>query len=414
MHTSSPLYSCLGDLTQTFLYSSSRRVPNLGPTSGTRGAAILYAPGPLPTLRSIVMIAIVLHANSPCFDFGSSKLAISGSLERDRDSDARSEPAGVGSRSGLFSVFLVRASSSTNTEVCISGVASLLISCKVWSENESGSRETKLNPLSAALELQRTLFGNNIMFPFRRVCLASRPRLSPGRRSLHALIGLQRNHYDVLGLNRTASREEVKAAFVALSKKYHPDLNPNLHSTGKSFVEINEAYSVLSSAVRRREYDRELHTAETYRAEVFSNSRANPAYAGSGPRQTGSSSSRGFYNTANPFTHGGSYDYGFHEEEIDWEAYKKARRPKHTKVVLSIVALMSVATAIQSLRIHWAHKYFQERSDVEMRRNETTYQQVRERAENSSVQEQLELLSKRYFHSQQKFANAETDNSTVR
>ncbi len=210
-------------------------------------------------------------------------------------------------------------------------------------------------------------------------------------------------------MGRTASKEEVKVAFVSLSKKYHPDVNPDLVSASRSFVEINEAYSVLGNVARRQQYDMELHTAETYRAEVFSNSGVNPAGS---PRQTSFSGS--FYDSPYPFTHGGNYSYGFHGDEVDWEAYKKARQPKHTRVVLSLVTLMVVAATVQFLRIHWAHRSYQEQSDLETRRNRDVYEQVRQRAENSSVQEQLELLSRRQSQALQKIAEGQTNRSIVR
>lgn len=59
-------------------------------------------------------------------------------------------------------------------------------------------------------------------------------------------------HYDILGINKNATLNEIKAAYKSLAKKYHPDINPN---TSDLFKQINEAYSVLSNSVKRREYD---------------------------------------------------------------------------------------------------------------------------------------------------------------
>lgn len=59
-------------------------------------------------------------------------------------------------------------------------------------------------------------------------------------------------HYDILGINKNATLNEIKAAYKSLAKKYHPDINPN---TSDLFKQINEAYSVLSDSVKRREYD---------------------------------------------------------------------------------------------------------------------------------------------------------------
>lgn len=59
-------------------------------------------------------------------------------------------------------------------------------------------------------------------------------------------------HYDILGINKNATLNEIKAAYKSLAKKYHPDINPN---TSDLFKQINEAYSVLSDSAKRHEYD---------------------------------------------------------------------------------------------------------------------------------------------------------------
>ncbi|KAE9963542.1 hypothetical protein BLS_009198 [Venturia inaequalis] len=69
------------------------------------------------------------------------------------------------------------------------------------------------------------------------------------------------NHYDTLGLLPSASTSEIKKQFYALSKKYHPDLNPSDKTSSQKFVAVSEAYHVLGSEDQRKEYDREhMHT----------------------------------------------------------------------------------------------------------------------------------------------------------
>lgn len=63
------------------------------------------------------------------------------------------------------------------------------------------------------------------------------------------------NHYKVLGLEETASKDEIKKAFRTLSLKYHPDRNPNSQDAVDKFHEINNAYEVLSDEQKKREYD---------------------------------------------------------------------------------------------------------------------------------------------------------------
>lgn len=64
-----------------------------------------------------------------------------------------------------------------------------------------------------------------------------------------------KNYYDLLGVKREASPQEIKQAFRRLARKYHPDVNPNDKSAEAKFKEINEAYEVLSDAEKRKKYD---------------------------------------------------------------------------------------------------------------------------------------------------------------
>ena len=68
------------------------------------------------------------------------------------------------------------------------------------------------------------------------------------------------DYYDVLGVGRKASDEEIKSAYRRLARKYHPDVNKAPGSTEK-FKEATEAYEVLSDASKRKTYDRFGHAA---------------------------------------------------------------------------------------------------------------------------------------------------------
>lgn len=67
----------------------------------------------------------------------------------------------------------------------------------------------------------------------------------------------KKNYYEILGVSKTATEEEIKAAYKKLVKKYHPDLHPGDEQAAEKFKEINEANEVLSDRQKRAAYDYE-------------------------------------------------------------------------------------------------------------------------------------------------------------
>ena len=74
-------------------------------------------------------------------------------------------------------------------------------------------------------------------------------------RNLCSSHALWKSHYDVLGVDRKATDAQIKTAYIELSKKYHPDLNPGNPNLSDKYLEVREAYDTLSSALKRSEYD---------------------------------------------------------------------------------------------------------------------------------------------------------------
>ena len=65
-----------------------------------------------------------------------------------------------------------------------------------------------------------------------------------------------KNPYEVLGVEKSASQEDIKKEYRKLAKKYHPDLNPGDEEANEKLKEVNEAYSILSDSDKRAKYDR--------------------------------------------------------------------------------------------------------------------------------------------------------------
>ena len=71
----------------------------------------------------------------------------------------------------------------------------------------------------------------------------------------------KRDYYDVLGVNKNASPEELKSAYRKLAVKYHPDKNPDNKNAEEKFKEASEAYGVLSDKSKKENYDNFGHAA---------------------------------------------------------------------------------------------------------------------------------------------------------
>lgn len=69
----------------------------------------------------------------------------------------------------------------------------------------------------------------------------------------------KRDYYEVLGVQKNASDDEIKKAYRTMAKKYHPDLNPGDKASEAKFKEVNEAYEVLSDSQKKARYDQFGH-----------------------------------------------------------------------------------------------------------------------------------------------------------
>lgn len=71
------------------------------------------------------------------------------------------------------------------------------------------------------------------------------------------------NHYEILGVSRTANPEEIKLAYRKMAMKWHPDRNNNSKDAEHEFKKVKEAYEVLSNQYKRKEHDWELNKRTT-------------------------------------------------------------------------------------------------------------------------------------------------------
>lgn len=142
------------------------------------------------------------------------------------------------------------------------------------------------------------------------------------------------NHYDSLGINSNASAKEIKTAFYKLSKKHHPDVNPDDKNAANKFSTISNAYDILSDPVKRRDYDNELlsHTSisdpyVTYdrHSQYAQRARAHRPSSWKPPPSSGTSG--GFPGAENAFGNSRSTSYGTFDKDKYDSTFGRYRGP---------------------------------------------------------------------------------------
>ncbi len=116
-----------------------------------------------------------------------------------------------------------------------------------------------------------------------------------------------RDYYEILGLKKSASQDEIKKAFRKLAKKHHPDANPNNKKSEEMFKEISEAYEVLGNADKRQKYDEMASEAKFQNGYDFDPAQAWHGNRGSSQRTASENDFSDFFNA---FFGGGSSGMG--------------------------------------------------------------------------------------------------------
>jgi len=86
---------------------------------------------------------------------------------------------------------------------------------------------------------------------------------------------MKRDYYEILGVSKSSTQEEIKKAYRKVAMQYHPDRNPGDKAAEEKFKEAAEAYEVLNDPDKRAQYDRFGHNA-------FSGGRGGGGFQGGG------------------------------------------------------------------------------------------------------------------------------------
>ncbi|XP_065841365.1 dnaJ homolog subfamily C member 4-like [Oscarella lobularis] len=175
----------------------------------------------------------------------------------------------------------------------------------------------------------------------------------------------RRTFYDVLDVERSATQKEIRASFISKSKKCHPDTNPGNESLHQDFVQLNEAYSVLSDPTTRSQYDARVNGEQSNYRHPHSTSTTDRRYTS-------------------------SYHY---EHDFPKQARSARSRASNAVVVGILVAITVVGGLVQFGRIHVAHETMTNFLDVQNKESNEVYEEVRNRAKSTTTKKQLEQLA---------------------
>uniref|UniRef100_A0A8D0GFB0 DnaJ heat shock protein family (Hsp40) member C4 n=1 Tax=Sphenodon punctatus TaxID=8508 RepID=A0A8D0GFB0_SPHPU len=200
------------------------------------------------------------------------------------------------------------------------------------------------------------------------------------------------DYYDLLGVKKEATMEEVKKAFFDKSKKLHPDSDPSNPSLHSQFVKLNEAYKVLSKESSRQRYD-----------SLRASSRVWP-----GPSRTASSSPKtGPFRYSNPGPRPNTSSESDERMHYEWEFYPRPaepyspaeakRRHRRNQRLFGYCLLLMLGSMV----VHYVayrklvevHNNFMDKKDQHLT---SIYNASKEQARVNGIQKQRELLRERH------------------
>lgn len=202
--------------------------------------------------------------------------------------------------------------------------------------------------------------------------------------------------YGILGLQNNCSMQDVRDAYIKLSKELHPDRQPGDKTQHKKFLQLNEAYSVLISPENRQQYDLTLSSnarASRHHSRVYSSDTA--CFHNS----FGQEENRYSWNDETIWS---MRNRKFDEEYVDRPYYsiRGLKRVGNGWIVLGCMLILVFGTLGHYLAYRTIKDYALKKLDEKDRRNSVVYQESRELARKNGNEKQLLLLKEKFSFDQ--------------
>lgn len=141
-----------------------------------------------------------------------------------------------------------------------------------------------------------------------------------------------KNYYEVLGVSRDATKDEIKKAFRAMAKKYHPDKNKDDNDAIKKFQDASEAYEVIGNEESRAEYDKKLDGFNSRKSDQGAGFRGKSEGNKSKTETTSKSSKSPYENLQDCFE--GFFGFKPNSSKVDKDKMgKKSKNPIDTSAM---------------------------------------------------------------------------------
>nr|XP_046261285.1 dnaJ homolog subfamily C member 4 [Scatophagus argus] len=195
------------------------------------------------------------------------------------------------------------------------------------------------------------------------------------------------NYYDLLGVKSDANLEEIKSAFFDKSKKLHPDSDPSNQELHSKFVELNEAYRVLSKDLSRKEYDIKIRHPSSG-GQAFRSSSSHASYTARSETQE----SMRYWEQV----------HQSHAQDMTREEWQRRRRRNFRLVGYCVITmLLSVGAHLVFFRkLEDMHNNFMDKKDQVITE---IYNKSKERARANGFKKQTEILREKHAESLNKY-----------